>query len=479
VSAGLRLAGGLGILVAIGAVAAATDHPVGAPTAPRPTVSPAQHSTLVCPWTSGGPAAPTTVTVADVTPLLHPAGGGHPRVSVRDLTARGVTRPVTPAPTTTVRWTGPGAGLAVTADGSAADAIAAEQDQLVSAGPHRALLSAACLAASTDWWITGADGRIGHSDALALANPGTTEANVTVTAWSTRGRSSPPHLQSYSLAPGETVRLPVADYVPDAGFVTFHVHANTGRVSAQVIDFRGNGLRAAGGDWIGPTQPPATHAVVPGFAGGRGPRLLALTNPGTSDATVGLRLFTTKSNFVPAGHQQVVVTAGHSTYVDLTEAFGGVPGAVGVDSDAPVTAAGLTVMDPGGGATPDLQWQPAAAPLNRPAVLADNAPPFGDFAWIYLTAPDAAATVTLRAGGRSTVVSVPAGRTITAAPITLLGAAGRGPVLVTASGGAVYASRTLYARGVHGPLITASIPVLVPAPSLLPPAVADPAAAVR
>jgi len=387
---------------------------------------------------------------------------------------------LTPAPAATVRSTTPAASVAVRATGSAADAVAASQERLIATGAHRSLMSAACIAASTDLWVTGADGRIGHTDFLAIANPGTTEASVTVTAWSLRGRSSPPHLQSYSLAPGRSVSLRVADYVPDRGLVTFHIHANTGRVAAQVLDLRVDGLRAAGGDWIGPTQPPATHVVVPGYVGGRGPRLLVLTNPGPNDATVGLRLFTTLSTFVPAGHQQVVVPAGHSTYVDLSESFGGVAGAVGIDSDAPVTAAGLSDFDPGGGALADLQWQPAAPALDRPAVLPADAPPFGDLAWLYLTAPDAGATVTLSAGAGSKVVHIPAGRTILTSPIALLGTAGRGPLLVTpTSGGPVYASRTLFARGAHGPLLTSMLPIPVPAPAVLPPAVGDPAAGVR
>jgi hypothetical protein len=41
------------------------------------------------------------------------------------------------------------------------------------------------------------------------------------------------------------------------------------------------------------------------------------------------------------------------------------------------------------------------------------------------------------------------------------------------SGGSVYVSRTLFAYGLHGPLVTAQQPVLLPAAVSLPAAVRD------
>lgn len=475
-----RVAVGTGLLVVVGVASAVTDHPVAATAPPRASSVAAVQSTLVCPWTSGTTESPVTTTVVDAGRLLDRPAAAAPTITIRRLapgaTARTVSSSVT-VQTSTAR----SSAVAVAASGPGADAVAAQQQRLVPAGRGRALSSASCVRPSTDVWITGADGRIGRKDALALANPGSTDANLTVTAWSTLGRTEPPHLQSFSVLAGQSVLLPVADYVPDGGLITLHVHANTGRVTAQVLDTRIAGVSAAGADWIPPTQPPATHAVVPGFPGSAGLRALILTNPGTRQATVGLRISATGSSFVPAGHQQVVVAAGHSTYVDLTEALAGQRGAVLISSDVPVTAAGLSKVDPGGGALPDLQWQPAAAPVTTPTIFAADAPPFGTGAAVYLTAPAAAATVRVTtANGRSSTVSVPAGRTVAFYPIAAAGTAGRGAfVLTPVSGGPVYTSRTLFAAGAHGPLVTATQPVPVAAPVTLPPAVADPTAAVR
>jgi hypothetical protein len=479
-TAARRLVAGTALLVAAGAAAAGTDHPVAGRTSLRPSSVATVRSSLVCPWTAGSSAAPVTTTVVDAGRLVHGAGAAAPTITTRRL-AQGAAPSTLTAPVTVQRSTTPAAAVEVLASGPGADAVAAQQQRLIAAGPQRALSSAACLRPATDTWITGADGRIGRSDALALANPGSTDANLTVTAWSTRGRTEPPRLQSFSLTAGHSVLLPVADYVPDAGLITLHVHANSGRFTAQVRDNRVDGVRAGGADWIPPTQPPATRTVVPGFPGGPGSRQLILTNPGSREATVGLRISATGSSFVPAGHQQVVVSAGHSTYIDLTEALAGQRAAVLLTSDVPVTAVGLAKLDTGGGALPDLQWQPATAPLTTPAVFASDAPPFGSAASVILTAPAAAATVRITAaGGRSSTVDVPAGRTVGFYPIAELGPGARGAVVVTPmSGGPVYVSRSLYAAGAHGPLVTSTQPVPVAAPVTLPPAVADPTAAVR
>jgi hypothetical protein len=76
------------------------------------------------------------------------------------------------------------------------------------------------------------------------------------------------------------------------------------------------------------------------------------------------------------------------------------------------------------------------------------------------------------------VVQVPAGRTVRVAPLAALGAAGRGPLVLTTTAGAIAAARTLFAAGAHGPLVTSTEPVALPGPLRLPPVVPDLRAAV-
>jgi hypothetical protein len=470
------------VLAALAAAATVGRGSAAGSGRPRAGSLPVTSVELVCPNLSGSVPGPTTMTISSVAGALTPPSTAAVTVTTKPLigpSAKAATLPRQAVVRT--RTTVPWHPVLVTATGPGASTVVADERRLIPQSPARGLLSAACLAPATDWWITGADGRVGITDTLVLANPGTTTANLTVTAWASTGRLNPPKLQSYSVGPSRSVLLPVADYAPDAALVTLHVHANSGRIAAQVTDRHVSGVRAAGIDWIPPTQPPASDLVVPGLPAGAGSRRLVLANPGKGDATVSLRLSTVNGNFAPAGHPTVLVRAEHTTVVDLTTSLGGVAGAVVVHSDAPVTAAAMSQTTGGGRALPDIQWHPAGRALSEPAALPDNSPPFHSNVRIYLTAPDSAGRVRLTSlSGQSRVVDVAAGRTVIVDPVQLLGADATDALVLTSVGtGDVYASRTLYAPGAHGPLTTAEQPQPLPARIGLPPVVEDPRAALR
>ena len=469
-------------LVALGVVAGTVRPEAGRVHSPTARAIPVSNSAVVCPDTTGESDGATVVTVANVSGQL-PGGSASPAdVKSTPLSGKSAkTSVLGDHPVSRLSTTTDATAVLVSATGKGAGAVAADQNRLIPRGQFRALLSAPCLTPGTDWWIAGADGRVGYSDRLYLANPGTTIANITVTAWSQKGRQEPPALQSYSVGPDTTAVLPVSQFVPNARWVTLHVHANTGRVTSEVLDRRLSGIQPIGSDWIPPTLPPGKDLVVPGYLRGDYLHRLLITDPGKHDATVSLRLATTTGNFVPAGQQNVVVPAGHSVELEMAQSLGGVPGAVVLHSDEDVVASGFSFADRHLDRDRfDFQWQSAAVPITRPAVLPNNAPPFGETSRIYLTAPDDKAQVRITAQtGDAKVVTVPAGRTIAWDPIAELGKASYGPlVIVPVGGGDVYASRTLLAYGAHGPLITCEQPILLPQSTTLPVVVQDPRAAV-
>lgn len=473
---------GVAAIIALAVVGSENRAPAAPVAQPHGGSLAVTETSAVCPNVTGSDAAPTVMSVADASAAVRGLAGrsvtvtttplAGPRSKPTRLTVHGVSRSriTVAARPRLVGATGPGAA-----------AIVADQSRLIPRGQARGLFSTPCLTPDTDWWLTGPDGRVGYTDNLVLANPGSTVANVTITAWATKGRLEPPKWQSFTVDAGSAAFLPVANYTPDAANVMLHVHANSGRVTAEVVDRRVSGVHPAGVDWIAPTRPPATHLVVPGFTGGAGPRRLLLGNPSRRDATVSLRLSTPSGNFAPAGHQTVVVRAQHTTTVDLTASLAGGPGAAVLHSDVPVTAAGITSADSTNRRLfSDTQWQPAAHRLSGPAVLPDNTPPFQSIVRVYLTAPGSSARVRVATiGGAKKTVAVRAGRTISWDPVAAFGTAAYGPLVFTpAGGGAVYISRTLYAMGAHGPLTTAEQPTLLPGRVPLPAVVPDLRAAV-
>ena len=468
------------VVLLAGLVAAGTVTRPGAADeqAARSSSLPVTETAVVCPNVTGSDTAPTTMTIANVSGLL--PGGTPRRASIRTTPLSGSKARTTSLPSravTRVNETKTGYPVLVEASGPGAGAVVADQQRLIPHGTGRGLFSTPCLEPGTDWWITGADGRVGYADTLVLANPGSTTVNLTVSGWSTKGPFEPPRLQSFTVAPSTAYLLALSRFAPDAALMTLHVHANSGRLVSAAIDRRISGIRAAGVDWIPPTLPPATDVVVPGFIGGTGPRQLILADPGDQDATVTLKLATTTGNFVPAGHQTVVVRAGRTAVVDLTASLSAVPGAVVIHSDQPVTAAAISsATGAGTRARPDIQWQPAGRAITGPAVLPDNTPPFDRNAPLYVTAPESAAKLRVTAAdGSSTVLSVRTGRTLAWDPVGKFGRPGAyGPLVFTpVSGGPVYVARTLVASGVHGPLTTSEQPTLLPVAISLPAAEPD------
>jgi hypothetical protein len=481
-------------LVGLGIAGSRAEEPAGQLAALRGSSAPVDVATLVCPAVTGTPAGlVTTMSVADLGAAL---SGGPARVAVSGIPLTGVdpklgapTPPTSPRlvlaanPVATVRRTTPYAAVAVSLRGPGAANVAVDQVGLQSQGLGRAASDSSCLPPAGDWWFAGADGRVGFSDALLLANPTDTVANVAITGWSQAGALRLAGLDALTVPPRSVLGLKVASFAPNAADVAVHVHAVSGSLVAALTDRRVHGIHPAGSDWLPPTAPPSPGLVVAGLPGGAGSRHLYLANPGNRDATVGLRVVTRSGNFQPAGRQSLVVPAGHTADVDLSAALADEPAGVVVQSDQPVIAEGLMVAHVRG-LFDDVAWLPATPPLSGPAGLAANDPPFGQDVRLVLVAPRGAVRVRVTsARGATVVLTVPAGRTLSVDPRVALhlpaGASAGALALIPLEQEPVYAARVLHASGSHGPLITAEVPLVLPAAIVLPPVVEDPRAAVR
>ena len=479
-----------GLGVGAGLVQPAAGHTV----APRSGSAPVDTVTLVCPSVTGTAAGlVTTMAVADIGAAIP---GGRSSVSVAAVPLPSVVQPapgakrgpqppapkaftLSPNPVASVVKTTPYAAVALTARGPGAAHIVADQVGLQAQGLGRGATDSACLPPAGDWWFAGADGEVGFDGAVLLANPTNTLANIAVTAWSAAGPLRLAGLDALTLPPRAILGLKVASFAPNARNVAIHVHAVSGSIVAAMSQRRIYGIHPGGADWVPPVAP-QTNFVVAGLPSGDGSRHLMLANPGSRDATVGLRVMTRTGNFAPAGHQSVVVPAGRTADVDLSAALAGEPAAVVGTSDQPVLAEARMTAH-ARAQYDDIAWVPASAPLSGPAGLAASTAPFNQTVYLVLAAPRAAVKVRIASPtGAAAVVTVPAGRTIQVDPRGLLHTNAVGALAFLPLGtDPVYASRVLYAKGAHGPLITAEVPLVIPAPIVLPPVVEDPRAATR
>lgn len=478
-------------LAGLGVGAGMAQPRAGHVVALRAGSAPVDAVTLVCPAVTGtGAGLVTTMSVADLGAALP---GDHGRVAVTAVPLPSVNQnppqkpslppaaarsfALNPRPVVRLRKSTPYAAIALTARGPGAAHIAADQVGLQSQGLGRAATDSTCLPPAGDWWFASADGAVGFDDALLLENPTGTLANVAVTAWSSTGALRLAGMDALTLPPRGVVAYKVASFAPDAHNVAIHVHAQSGSIVAALTERRIHGIHPGGSEWIPPAAAPAADFVVAGVPAGGGTRHLQIANPGNRDATVGLRVLTRTGDFQPAGHQSVVVPAGHTTDVELSAAVAEEPAAIIGTSDQPVFAA-VRMTAHVRAQYDDTSWVPAAAPLTGPAGIAANTPPFGQDVYLVFAAPRSPVRVRIASpSGPSAVVTVPAGRTLqvdlrAALHVTSVGAL----ALVPLDDGPVYAARVMHAHGLHGPLITTEVPLVLPAPIVLPPVVDDPRA---
>jgi hypothetical protein len=467
------------VLLVVAIVASLTGS-TAAPVAVPPVVTaPVTSTTLICPSISSSPISTKgQATVADVSGALTPPSTS--TGTVHSTVLAGAPR------TTTSLHLAPVAVIAskpkvsptvaVTATGSVAATIAADQVSETTSGRFRSLTDSRCEAAATDWWFAGANGNVGYNDTLTLANPSPTNAQVSIDLTGPKGTITNPRLDSLRVRPHNALHFSIASIAPDDGPLTIHVHATSGAVTAALLDRRTSALSSDGADYLPPTAGPARSAVVAGFAQSQGSQSLVLGNPGEVDANVALKLVTKSGEFTPTTVGQLVVPANRTISVNLDRGFGGSTGAVVVTSDQPVVAQGLSVISDRP-QRPDLTWLAATAPLSGAAAVADGREPDGGHCLLLLSAPAAAGQVKVTTpGGQTQTISVPSRESVSV-DITTTVKAGGGQssfVVIPVGTAPVYGVRMLSFNGAHGALAASEPLVALPGPTVLPPVRSDP-----
>jgi hypothetical protein len=300
--------------------------------------------------------------------------------------------------------------VAYATSGTLAAYVVADELVETDEGRYRALAGGNCLPPATNWWFVGASGKVGYTDRLFLANPAKIAADVVVTAWTPKGPVSTPRIADIIVPPESKYTVGVYAFAPDIPNVAIHVHAESGAVTAALMDRHTSGVDPDGGDLVPATQSPSRHGVISGFPEGSGPRALVVANPGFSDATVDIKVVTSQGEYTPSSVKSFVVGAGRTKFVDVTKALSGATGAVLLSSDQPVFAAARSTAAPGGRLSPDYFWDAATPAISGSAAVAIGREPDGGDCLLLLSAPQGATSVRVTTpDGGNRVIAVPAG----------------------------------------------------------------------
>ncbi|MEJ7794760.1 MAG: DUF5719 family protein [Nocardioides sp.] len=207
-----------------------------------------------------------------------------------------------------------------------------------------------CVLPRPEYWITGIGAGADHATSLELSNPDEGPAVADITVWGRTGQLDVPTLRGVTVPGGESQVLDLAEELPRRSELAIHVVVSRGRMAAAALDeipALGNRPAAAGG--LPTVTGPALEQLLLGLVGGEGTDTLVLSNPGTDEARVELRIVTEDASFVPQGQEEIRVSPESVETVTLTETLreqirtGAL--ALQVTSTAPVTAALRSIID--------------------------------------------------------------------------------------------------------------------------------------
>jgi len=380
--------------------------------------------------------------------------------------ARGLTRGPNNAPGSGVP-TGPArGGVMIQASGSMAQGFEAEQ---TTAG---GLATAQCQSPGTDFWFVGPGQKTVADIQLYLMNTGSQAADATVEILTDSGPVLGSADAGIEVPPHGLVVQNLAKLLHGSRVIALNVTTSLGQVAASVLETSSGSQPGA---WLPAAQVPATSQVLPGLPGTPGGRELYVAVPGGDNAQVKVTAVTARGSYQPTGGSGIDLPGGSAVAVALPS-LGGIPAAIEISSNVPVTA---SMTAPGGAPGAPGAFTAAAAPVQEQGVIAGNPGGSGGSSVLVLSAPQGAAQVRVTelptptgpATAPPRVVQLAAGHTVvvTLPPPRAAGRASAFAVVVTplAGSGPVYAGRVTSSAGaVRSILPVTSALTWVPLPAV-------------
>ena len=226
-----------------------------------------------------------------------------------------------------------------------------------------------CLAPVTSQWFVGATADVTSKGSLTIVNSGLGKALVQVSLFTESGAQA---LRSISVRANSFVAIPLTTLAPGSKALAIGILPLTGRVNAFVIDERGKGLRALGGDLVNSVEAPTRTVVIPAIPQQTGkksstPHLLRILVPGQVSAHISATIASTDGTFPPAGIDGKTIPAGKVIEIPLSYQMASGKFALIINSDQPLLASVFSkTLVKGKG---DFIWS-TSAPELKPFTLA-------------------------------------------------------------------------------------------------------------
>ena len=226
-----------------------------------------------------------------------------------------------------------------------------------------------CSSLQNKQWFVGGSANVAGKGVLLLVNSGLSPATVDIRIWNELGEQPS---QAIYLKENSFSKVRLDSLSPGSRDLVIQTLTRASRITSYMIDERGRGLKALGGDIVNFAPSAETEIYIPaiphnlGSAGNSSSKLshsLRLLAPGEIDASVTVEVYSTDGTFIPAGLENKIVKSGSVLTLDLDPNLPNTKFGIKLSSDQPIVAGVFSQTFAQGKS--DFIWSTAAPKLTK------------------------------------------------------------------------------------------------------------------
>lgn len=201
-----------------------------------------------------------------------------------------------------------------------------------------------CSALQTEQWFVGGAADVTSKARLILVNSGLSSAIVDVDIWNEIG---PQATKAITIKANSYMEIGIDSLAPGSRSVVVKTFTRAGRVTSYLLDERGRGLRALGGDIVNFASKTSKDVYIPAIphtvrkVGNKSvalPHSLRLLAPGDIDTRITVSVYSSDGSFIPAGLENKVVKSGSVVNLDLNPSLPSGKFGIRILADQPIVA---------------------------------------------------------------------------------------------------------------------------------------------
>jgi len=226
-----------------------------------------------------------------------------------------------------------------------------------------------CSSSQTQQWFVGGAADVTSKGRLVLVNSGLSSAIVDIGIWNEIGAQP---AKAITIKANSYIEIGIDSLAPGSKAVVVKTLTRAGRVTSYMLDERGRGLRALGGDLINFTAKAEKEVFIPAIPHTvrkdrnktvELPHSLRVLVPGEIDAHVTVTVFSTDGTFIPSGLENRLIKSGSVITLNLNPEMPASKFGVRISSDEPIVASVFSQTLAEGKS--DFIWSTASPELNK------------------------------------------------------------------------------------------------------------------